>query len=338
MDYEEELEALQNDALSELEDNNDTDTNDNQQEESIDSSDDIGEDEEDREDFEGNEDEDDQEDDNEFIDEEDSDEEEDDQADSSDIDNEEDSSGFENVEVQMNGQTITLESEEELRAFVKNNRGNTVETHQKKSKNDRTMEQGNLTQDDLGLLIDAKNGDPAAIAKLAKMAKVDVYDMDEDLADSYVPKFSPQEISAVDEVAEEIMSDEKHYTDFRNVVENLPKDFVAAVSVDANALKHLSGQIRSGIAQEVIPIAMKKQMLEGGSFLENYISVGREITQDKNGKPEDSKTKRKRNPRAEKLKDKARNSKGSNKGTKTVQTGEDIWAMSTKDFNKKYLD
>ncbi len=338
MSYEDELEQLQNEALAEIEGDDDANTDDNQQEESTSDTDDFREDEEDRGDIEADEEEDDSESDDEYLDD-DEEEEEEDEEDTSDTttDNSQNNDDFEKVTVEINGQTITLDSDEELRAFVKNNRGNTVTSTPKKSQNDRTIEQGNLSEADLGLLIDAKNGDPAAIAKLAKMAKVDIYDMDEDLADSYKPNFATQKVSAVDEVAENIMADKQHYENFSTVLKSVPQDFVNSISTNAEALGHFSDQIKSGMAQKVIPIAIKRQLLQGGSFLESYATVGREMTQEQSGKPEDSKTKRKTNPRAEKLKKKASNSRGSNKGTKTTQNGEDIWAMSTEEFNKKYM-
>ncbi len=341
MDLEDELEQMQNEALAELEDNDDTDTNDSEQEESTGSTDNEREDGDDREDIDRNEEENDIEDDeeveeNDVEEDEDDSDNDDDEADDTDTDTEEDSSDFEPIEVNINGQLITLDSLDEVKSYMKNN-NSTKPQRQRKSENDRIVEQGALTKEDLALFIDAKNGDPAAIAKIAKQSKIDIYDMDENLADTYQPKFSPHEISEIDEVAEDIMSDEKLYGDFKDVISSAPQDFVATISTDAKALKNFAAHVESGLAQKVIPMAMKAKMLEGGDFLSHYARIGREVAEEGKQKPEDSKTKRKTNPRADKLRKRAQNTKGSNKGTKTKMTGEDIWDMSTEDFNKKYM-
>ena len=336
MSYEEELEQLQQDAMNEIEGNDDgADTNDSELEESTDEPDNNREDENDREDTSRDEEENDYEDDEELDEEDLSDDDDDTTSDTDSVDEESDT-GFEPVEVTIGGQTISLNSQEELIAFVRKGGGANTPTRQRKSQNDQIIEQGALSESDLALLIDAKKGNKAAIAKLAKDSGVDIYDIDDDAASGYKQDFQPTYATEIDEVAQDIMEDTTLHTEFQSVVKNVPQDFAQLLASDPGALRNFAGHVKSGLAQKVIPEAIKQQMLHGGTFLDNYAKIGREMSDEK--KPaEQSKTKRKENPRADKLRERAKNHKGSNKGTKTKVTGEDIWNMSKDDFNKQYM-
>jgi len=325
---------MMQDALDEAQGlDNDTDTNEDQQEESIDESDHDGEDEDNREDIGEDEGSNDPEDDEL----EDDTEPEPDEDTSSDTDNdsEEDSKDFEPVEVNVNGQTISLNSQEELLQYVKNG-GVSKPSRSRKSESDQIIEQGKLSQGDLALLIDAKNGNKAAIAKLAKDSGIDIYDIDDDAASQYQQDFQANIATEVDEVAQDIMDDPALHTEFKSVVSSVPEDFAAQIATNPEALRNFAGHIKSGLAQKVIPEAIKQQLLGGGTFIENYARIGREMSNEAKS-PEKSKTKRKENPRAEALRAKAKNHKGANKGTKTAMSGDDVWEMSDEDFNSKYM-
>jgi len=341
MSYEEELEALQAEAMDELEgETNDTDTNDSELEESTRSSDNNGEDEDDREDFEGDEDEDDYEDSEELDEEEDAEDDQDDDddaSDDSDTDTEESSNDFEPIEVSVNGQSISINTKEEMLAFVKKGASSMGNTPQRKSTNDQIVEQGKLSQDDLKLLIDAKNGDKAAIAKLAKDSGVDIYDIDDDAAEKYQSDFNPTLRTESDDIADEIIADTEWHNEFKKASSSVPQDFLGQIASDPQTLRNFSQQVKSGLAQRVIPEAIKASMLNGNSFMDNYAEIGQRIYNEDNATPAEKKDVRKKNPRADKLRARAKNSKGSNKGTKTKVTGDDIWNMSEEDFNKKYM-
>lgn len=345
MDYEDELQQMQEDALKELDEETiDTDTDDTgYEEESIDTPDNDGEDGEDGDDFEedGRENESDIErnkrEDAESFDEEDEnvDEDDDDTTSGKDSDTEKSDASFEPVEVEINGQQVTLDSQEELLAYVKN-KGSGVSKRQRKSHIDQIAEQGDISKDDLKLFIDAKNGDPAAIARIAQKAKVDLYDLNDEQASEYSPKFQERLMTEVDEVAADIMEDTALHTDFTKVVATVPDSFKATIASNPKALTNFSKHVKSGLAQEVIPMVIKEQALHGGDFMDLYAKIGREVSAAKKD-PKENKKVRKVDPRAEKLRKQAKNPKGSNKGTKTKQTGDDIWNMSTEDFAKKYM-
>ncbi len=332
-----ELEKMMQDALNEVEGlDNDTTDDESEQEESASTTDDGGED----QDFEQHDEEDesslDQED--EYIDEdedtENSEGEHVDGSDDQDIDSKESSQDFEPIEVEVSGQKISIDSKEEMLAFIKKSANSMGSKRQRKSKNDQIVEQGNLSEDDLALLIDAKNGDPQAIAKLAKDSNIDVYDLSDD--GKYDRKFNPQFMSEADEVAEDILADTELATTFKEVVSSLPPEFTSAIATDAKALKHFSGHVKSGLAQRILPQALKAQLLNGGTLLDHYATIGREMSKQESQPKEDSKEKRVKNPRADNLRKRAKNNKGSNKGSKTKVTGNDIWDMSDKDFDAQY--
>ena len=339
MSYEDELEALQEEAMAELEgETNDTDTDDNQREESTGDTDNDGEAEDDGEHTEEDENEDDYEDGEELDeDEEDEDDEDndDDSSDDSDNDSSENNDDFEPIEVFVNNQSITLNSLDELKKFVKNGSKSKV-VRNRKSENDQIIEQGGLSKSDLALLIDAKNGNKAAISKLAKDSGVDIFDIDDNAAEGYKQEFQAQIATEVDNVASDIMEDTQLHDEFKKVVSGVPQDFAQSIATDAKALRHFADHVKSGLAQKVIPEAIKAQMLQGGTFMENYARIGRAMSEETKD-PTKSKTKRKENPRAKKLRERAKNHKGSNKGTKTKVTGDDVWNMSSEDFNKKYM-
>lgn len=350
MDYEDELQAMQDEALAELDgDNeNDTDENDNRQDEYSDDSTDESKHEEDEHDSDeyGNEDETDiernkREDAESFDDEDDvtnngdEDEDDDNTTNGKDSDTKKGNASFEPVEVEVNGQTITLDTQEELLSFVKN-KGEGIPKRQRKSHVDQIAEQGDISREDLQLFIDAKNGDQAAILRIAQNAKVDPRDLDAEEVGEYIPKFEPKFMTEVDEVAQDIMEDKELHASFTNVVATVPDSFKSAIASNPKALKNFAAHIKSGLAQEVIPMVVKEQALKGGDFLDIYARLGREVSGSKKD-PKENKQVRKVDPRAEKLRKQAKNPKGSNKGTKTKTTGDDIWEMSTEDFTKKYM-
>jgi hypothetical protein len=133
------------------------------------------------------------------------------------------------------------------------------------------------------------------------------------------------------------MEDTELAESFGNMVKTVPKEFVAQISNNPTALRNFANQIKSGIAQKVIPLAVKEQMLKGGDFMTHYAEIGRRVYNEDKISAEERKDVRKKDPRAEKLRKRASNKKGSSKGTKTSQTADDIWEMSSEEFNKKYM-
>ena len=339
MTFEEELEQLQNDALSEIEDTDDTNENDYIEEQSDDDTDDDTGLEDDREEDEQDSDSDDIDDDTEEredidgeLEDDDSQELDEDEADGESSNDKTNSSDFEPITIKVNGNEITLDSKDELQKYMVKMENN--KPSKRKSKNDQLIEQSGLSESDIQLLVDAKKGNKAALAKLASDAKIDLLDIEEGMDSKYEAEFKPSYMSEVDEIAEDIMNNEPLYEKFQGAVKSVPQDFVQAISNDASALKHFAGHVESGLAEKIIPLATKAAMLNDEPFLNAYARIGREISE---STPSEKKVeKRKVNPRADQLRKRASKTKGSNKGTKSVDSADDVWNMSTEDFNKKY--
>ena len=239
---------------------------------------------------------------------------------------------FKPIEFEIAGQKITLKSEDELKAMLSKGAESLSKQDNSLDLENEIIKQGKITADDLKLLIDAKNGDAKAIAKLAANSNIDILEVEADDADKYVPTFAPVIISDVEKVAREISADVEHANQFTKIASNLPQDFKAAIMSNANDLKTFSEHIRNGLAQQIIPEAMKLVYTKGMNFADAYVAVGTELTQTKQ---EPKKEERNLTDREKELRKKASESGNnqSNSGKKTL-TVDDIANMSDEEFEK----
>lgn len=239
---------------------------------------------------------------------------------------------FKPIEFEIAGQKITLKSEDELKAMLSKGAESISKQDKSLELENEIIKQGKITADDLKLLIDAKNGDAKAIAKLAANANIDILEVEADDADKYVPTFAPVIISDVEKVAREISADTEHASQFTKIASSLPQDFKSAIMSNANDLKTFSEHIKSGLAQQIIPEAMKLVYTKGMNFSDAYVAVGTELTQTKQ---EPKKEERNLTDREKELRKKASESGNnqSNSGKKTL-TVDDIANMSDEDFEK----
>lgn len=242
---------------------------------------------------------------------------------------------FTPIEIEVGGYKVKITSQEDLMAYVTKG-AESFSKKEDKFVNEKTiLEQGNLTSDDLKLLIDAKNGSKEAIAKLAELAKVDVFDLDSEMASQYKNQFEPYIESDIDKVANEILADVEHAANFRNVSNSLPKDFMNAISSNAEALKNFSGHIKSGLAQEVIPMAITAQMRYGGSFMDHYVDIGQKVSANKTAQTEVKPT-RSMSTEEVAMRQRASAKSGSHVESKKDNSAEDIWNLSDAEFAEKY--
>ena len=239
---------------------------------------------------------------------------------------------FKPIEFEVAGQKIILKSEDELRAMLSKGAESISKQDNSLDLEASIIKQGKLTAEDLKLLVDAKNGDAKAIAKLAANSNIDILEVEADDADKYVPTFAPVIISDVERVAREISADVEHASQFTQIASNLPQDFKAAIMSNANDLKTFSEHIRSGLAQQIIPEAMKLVYTKGMNFSDAYVAVGTELTQTKQ---EPKKEERQLTDREKELRKKASES-GNNQssGGKRKLTVDDIANMPAEEFEK----
>ena len=235
---------------------------------------------------------------------------------------------FKPIEVEVSGVKVTINSEEEMLAYVKKG-ASTFNVEEDRFSEEKTiLEQGKISTDDLKLLVDAKNGSKEALALLARKANIDILDVESEMADSYTQQTQYQVESDVDKVANEILSNETLTSEFRRVSNALPKDFMSEITSNAKDLKAFSGHIESGIAQKIIPLAINSQIVNGGSFMDNYNKIGFAMSQ----KKEQPEVKREVGQREQDLRKRASSGNGHNNSS-NVNQSKDIWDMSDEDFN-----
>ena len=139
-------------------------------------------------------------------------------------------------------------------------------------------EQHSISLDDLELLANLKSGNKQALAELAKRNSVDVYsDIDSDA--SYQPNqdVAYRELSEVDMVAQEIAQDESLYGKVKDALTYVPRTFAENVVSDAKILRAFSQDVANGIADKVLPIAIRNHAANGGDFIQHYVNVANQI-------------------------------------------------------------
>ena len=136
-----------------------------------------------------------------------------------------------------------------------------------------------LDQNKLSYAIDLLNGDQAAIAKLLKDSEIDLYDIDESEADTYIPtsKGVSKEELALAEVIEEIQESPNYDQTLRiatEVWDNASQEFIVQ---NPDILRVIEGHISSGIFDIVWNEVERLQILgklDGLNSLEAYKVVG----------------------------------------------------------------
>ena len=234
---------------------------------------------------------------------------------------------FEKIKTKVSGQEITLESKEEVESFIANQNRNINTT--RTSDVDEMVKQAKLSNDDLKLLADVKAGKPGALKKLADSNNIDLADADEFDGD-YTPEFEMVKVSEVDNIIADINADTEFAPKFNEVVSTLPDDFLDAIGSNAHDLRQFESHVRSGLAAELLPQAVKMTSLGEGSLLENYIKVGEAKFAKKESTPAAEKPEPKQERQVSKKEQELRNRAGAdsekNKGGKSSDLSvEDLW-------------
>ena len=230
------------------------------------------------------------------------------------------------VTVNVNGTEIKLETPEEIQRYIENI---SAASHGSKSKEQQLLEQSGLSEEEIALMVDIKNGNKAAAKTLLQSSNIDADELTY-LEDEYIRGFDPRYDTDVDVIANEIAAQPGLTEKIQSIATRLDDDFVAEITSNAGALKNFARHVDTGLADEILPKAIKEQALNGGSLIEHYSRIGQEIAQ--SYKPQE-KPKRNVNPKAEQLKKRA-----VKKGTKSKGRGEptsdDVWNLSPEDFEK----
>lgn len=245
-------------------------------------------------------------------------------------DNNDDEQDFEKLSVKVNGQDIEINSEKELRTIVAKLSENSSKTTINNEK--RMLEAAGLSKEDIGLLSDIKKGNKAAINEFLKSQKISLDDLDDAKDEEYKTEFDYKEPTAIDQVAEQILSDSTFAEQYRTTAATLPKDFSDAIHSDPVAMENFAKHVKSGLAGEVIPLATKASIVEGIPFMEAYAKIGREVAAKKAGKADEKP--------ARKVDEESRSRRSKRSASRSdapkEDTPEDIANMSEADFVAKY--
>ena len=242
----------------------------------------------------------------------------------------ESSKDFTPIKTKVNGQEITLESHEEIERFINNQNRS---TQQDESINDTIVSQAGLSQEDLVLLADIKAGNIGALNKLAKDNKMDLADVDE-FEGEYKSEFKPKIKSDIEKVADQISTDKDLASKFSDVVSGIQgqagDDFLAAIGSNAQDLASFASHVKDGIAQELLPQAVKEMAVNGGTLLENYIKLGEaKFKKSSESTKVEKKQERTISKREQSLRDRASSDADENKGGKSSDLSvDDLWEDS----------
>ena len=197
------------------------------------------------------------------------------------------------------------------------------------------IEKGGITTEDLQILAELKSGNKDAAGALLKMTGIDPYDLASDETKTFSPseKFAPA--TEVEIVAQEILSQPELAEKVKQTVSVVPQDFTQKVSSDPNLLRAFANHVQTGLAEQIVPEAMKRQMMYGGNFFDHYTEIGEALIAGSQQQPEPRGTqKRELTEKERRLREKAAPPKGKAKKQSFIDDAEQIWDMSDEEFDE----
>lgn len=193
------------------------------------------------------------------------------------------------------------------------------------------MSKHGITMDKLQALVEIENGSKEALNQLAQKANIDLLEVDPE--SKYQPKqeFAPLETTEVDMVANEIQQDPTTAEAFRGMMDYVPDSFKTTLSKDANTLRLFGEDVKSGVAKQLMPEAVKIHALRGGDFVQSYIEAGNIVF----GKEQEQQTPEpKVAPRAEPSPNRAKAGVASSTSSSSG-AGFDVWEASDSELMDK---
>lgn len=147
------------------------------------------------------------------------------------------------------------------------------------------LNQHGITQEDLGLLIELKQKKPEAIAKIVKESGVDIYGLDVDEADKYVPTApqAPHINEALEATLEELKVSSPVFNQTIQVVGNQWDDSSRnKIAEHPQLLRIIDAQMADGTFAKIDSVVQYERALGrlvGLSDLEAYVEVERRLQQ-----------------------------------------------------------
>lgn len=139
------------------------------------------------------------------------------------------------------------------------------------------LKDNNISHDDVNLMIDVLKGDKDAIAQVIKKAGIDALELDIDNS-----KYSPREYGRsekeleIDEVLGTISKDPEYKITQHVVTSQWDARSRSAMAENPEMLNGLHIDVKSGVFDKVMPMAMKMKVLDGGkkSDIDYYMEAG----------------------------------------------------------------
>ncbi len=130
-------------------------------------------------------------------------------------------------------------------------------------------EEHGISLEDIQTMAAAKGGDKNAIASISKSAEVDVFDLDNDMAQEYAPEpvqLQQQVDPRLDTIANEILSNEEHKSAFQKWFPTMPETVQNEVMGNAQVLEGVQQDIDAGVFAPAMEQAYKYQRINGMDF------------------------------------------------------------------------
>jgi len=182
-------------------------------------------------------------------------------------------------DLKVDGQMIPINSLDELYTLASGG-GNLTQKYQKLAKGKKSlsiMDEHGLTEADLSLLIEARNGNKDALASLVKQSGIDYMDMTDEVDENYRPgQYIPSDESMNLKSVQDEISVDKEYAITQNVVNNLMDERSQNMLVENPMyIKGLHMDIKSGAYEATQANATKLKMMDGGMRpdMEYYIQA-----------------------------------------------------------------
>ena len=141
-------------------------------------------------------------------------------------------------------------------------------------------EENGISLQDIQQMAAAKSGDKQALSNLAKQGEVDVFDLDNDMADDYKPEpvqLAPQSDPRIDVTANQILSNDTYRESFQKWFPTMPQDIQDAVTSNPDVLLGVQQDLEAGVFDKAMEQAYKYQRIDGMDFGSAYTRSKNEL-------------------------------------------------------------
>ncbi len=135
-------------------------------------------------------------------------------------------------------------------------------------------EENNISLDDIQMLKDIRGGNKDAYSALAKQSGIDVYDVNEAHTYNPEPAVLPQQVDPmVDMVADQILANEDHTTQFKKWINHMPPEVKHSVQTNAAAIQAVKADMDAGIFDKAMEQAYSDVRVNGAEFNSAYLKA-----------------------------------------------------------------